>query len=183
MKKLINIVLICGIICIGIVGVIVVKKERGKEKEVQIVSSSQLEKVVQISELSTAKLTYNGIAETYVDDEKCYIKYNGTVKVGIDIEKIKVDMIDDEKKIVVISLPKIELQDVDVNPGTFGYIPGDVQMEIGDAAKICRADILNEVKKNEQFFDLAKKSEKTMIEALTKPLLQDEGYTIKWKEE
>ena len=56
-------------------------------------------------------------------------------------------------------------------------------MEIGDAAKICRADILNEVKKNEQFFDLAKKSEKTMIEALTKPLLQDEGYTIKWKEE
>lgn len=59
----------------------------GKEN---VITSSQLEKAIDISQLSTAEFVYNGIAEKYDDDKpekvECYIAYHADVKVGIQME-------------------------------------------------------------------------------------------------
>ena len=83
--------------------------DKGEEK---IVTSSTLMKAIDISELSTAQFTYNGIAEAFADEEKeehlCYIRYNAKIKAGIDMKKVKFE-IDEENKTVRPILPKIKI--------------------------------------------------------------------------
>lgn len=78
----------------------------------QIMTSATLEKAIDVSDLSTAQFTYNGIAEIYKDithkKVKCYIRYNAKVKAGINMEDVKFE-IDNENMTVRPILPKIKI--------------------------------------------------------------------------
>ena len=82
-KKIIVAILIIAVAVVGInvIGPTAMNKI-GKEN---VITSSQLEKAIDISELSTAEFVYNGVAEKYKEDKpeevECHIAYNANVKV------------------------------------------------------------------------------------------------------
>ena len=64
-----------------------------KIKEEDVITASQLEKVININDLATAEFIYDGIADKYneknPDKVECHIAYESTIKVGIDMDKVK----------------------------------------------------------------------------------------------
>ena len=63
----------------------------GEEGTVTTISKASLEKVFEISELSTVDYSYNAVARAYEEDgvtPKYYVAYEGTVTAGIDFSKI-----------------------------------------------------------------------------------------------
>lgn len=113
MKKMIPILLlvVIAVITIGLFGPGAIKKISGDN----VITSSQLEKAIDISQLSTAEFVYNGVAEKFKENKpeeiECYIAYNANVKVGIQMEDVRFD-IDTEAKTVTPILPTIEINSV-----------------------------------------------------------------------
>ena len=68
LKKKRIIPIIAGLAIIIIIATIIIPIIANKSNSAKIVTSSQLEKAVNISDLSTAEFVYNGIAEKYKDD-------------------------------------------------------------------------------------------------------------------
>lgn len=160
--------------------------DAGKEKTT-VVTSSRLEKVLQISELSTYKVTYNGVASVKNDDDELlyHVAYEAKISVGLDMEKIQVevDESEEENKKIIVTLPKIEIMDVDVNPGSLDYIFEKKSADTDDvsmaAFPACRADVEEECKSNEVLFELARENAANTIKALVKPLLEQyEEYSL-----
>lgn len=148
-----------------------------------IITSSTLMDAIDISELSTAQYTYNGIAEIYKDEKKekvkCYIKYNAKVKAGIDMEQVKFE-IDDKNKTVTPILPEIQITSNTVDENDISFIPEDVDIELKDALVACEEDAKNESQKSTELIDSARENLKSIIQGLIDPILTPNGYSIKW---
>ena len=122
-KKIFSVVIIVVIVLVvgSIFGPTVINKI-GKDN---VITSAQLEKAIDISQLSTAEFVYNGVAEKYDDDKpkevECYIAYNANVKVGIQMEDVKFD-IDEDKKTVTPVLPEITVNIATLDEKAISYI-------------------------------------------------------------
>ena len=142
-------------------------------------TTSTLTKALEIDELSTAQFIYNGIAE-YTDEQKhVYIKYNASARAGIHISDIKI-RVDSENKIVLITLPQIEITDILVDAESFDYMPSNPGLDIRDVMTTCRADIRDEAGYSQRLYDAARENLRTWIELVLKPLVESSGYTIEW---
>ena len=153
--------------------------------ETHIITSSTLTDAIDISDLSTAQFTYNGIAELYKDEAKqklkCYIRYSAKVKAGIDISEVTFD-IDDEAMTVRPILPEITITANTVNESALSFLPENVKVEVSEALIACKEDAEAEATKASELFESAEDNLKSIIEALLYPILASEGYTIVWDE-
>ncbi len=153
------------------------------EGKATIITSSTLMEAIDISEVSTAQYTYNGIAEIYEDeDEKnveCYIKYNAKVKAGIEMKDVSFE-IDEKNKTVTPILPEIQINSNTVDDKSLSFIPEDNDIELKDALIACEKDAMNESQKSTELIDSARENLKSIIEALIDPILKPNGYSIKW---
>lgn len=158
-----------------------------REGEVKTISTASLEEVFDISELSTADYIYNGIAKVYKEDGttvKYYVAYEGKVKAGIDFDKIVFD-IDEEEKVITITIPDIRFTEITVNPGTLEYIFKDKKSETEtvhqEAFNICKEDLAERVDKEKELVDSAKKNSIAVVEALIAPWVEqmDNEYKVK----
>ena len=156
------------------------KDSDARKENSTVVTSSRLEKVLKISELSTYKVTYNGVAAVKNDEEELLynVAYEAKVSVGLDMEKIKVevDETDKENRKIIVTLPEIEIMDVDVNPGSLDYIFEKKSADTEDVSRTafpaCRADVEEECKSNGVLFELARENAANTVKALAKPLLE-----------
>ena len=155
-----------------------------REGEVKTISTASLEEVFDISELSTADYIYNGIAKVYKEDGttvKYYVAYEGKVK---DFDKIVFD-IDEEEKVITITIPDIRFTEITVNPGTLEYIFKDKKSETEtvhqEAFNICKEDLAERVDKEKELVDSAKKNSIAVVEALVAPWVEqmDNEYKVK----
>ena len=145
-----------------------------------IISSSSLEKVIDISELSTARYTYNGIARVY--DGKsvvCSIKYSAKVKAGINMKDVDF-LVDEEKKTVTVKLPEIGIMSDVVDEDSISFIPDNTKISLKEALTACEDDVRNEALESEELFSAASENLKKTLEALLFPILDTEGYSILW---
>lgn len=158
----------------------------GEEGRVTTVSQASLEKVFEISELSTADYTYNAIARAYSEDGttvRYYVSYEGTIKAGIDFSKIEVD-INEEEKNIIITLPDVEIQDQIVDPSTLEFIFIDKKSETEtvhrEAYQLCESDLADRTANEEELFLKAEENAAAVVEALVTPWVKqiDEEYTI-----
>lgn len=154
----------------------------GKGEE-RIITSSTLKEVVDISELSAAQFTYNGIAEVYNNNTsksvKCRIRYHAKVKAGIDMENIDFDV--NEKDLIVKPLlPKIEITSNIADEESLSFIPDGVDIELQEALEACEKDALMEAEKSGRLFETAEDNLKSIIEALLLPVIEPKGYKIIW---
>lgn len=151
------------------------------EERFDVVTS--LEDVIDISELSTANFTYNGIAQAYKDEEKtkvnCNIRYEAEVKAGIDMSKVIFET-DEEAKTVKVKLPQIKLNSFIDGDSSISFIPSDANIDLKEAIDICEKDALDEASSSEELLSAAEENLKSTIEALLLPILKEKEYTIIW---
>ena len=181
-RKIIGGVLVTAIV-VGVVAGLFVPGAISKIRKEDVITSSQLEKVIYINELSTAEFIYNGIADKY--DEKnpdkieCHIAYEATIKIGIDMDKVKFS-IDKENKTVTPKLPEITINTATVNTDTLSYMPENPKIEIKDIITLCKNDALNEAGEAPELYQTAEENLKSAIEALLSPILKSAEYTLQW---
>lgn len=160
--------------------------DRQENKE-EILTLSTLEKIINISELSTFQAVYNGIAKG-VDIENpdkldYYVSYQAKVYAGFDFEKVKITMDEDTKKITVI-IPKIEITDINVDIASLDYIflnkKANTNTVSEKAYKVCIEDAKNESEKEAAIYDLAEQNAKNMMKALIGPFVEqlDSNYEL-----
>lgn len=156
----------------------------GKIKKEDVITSSELEKVINIGELSTAEFMYNGIAEKYSDDDpekvECHIAYNASVKIGIEMDQVNFS-VDDKKKTVKPELPEITVNAVTVDPDSLSYIPQNPKIEMKEIISLCKEDALTEAEETEELYQTAQENIQSAIEALLSPVLKKEGYKMQWQ--
>ena len=158
--------------------------KEGRKETTTVISKTTLEKVLDISELSTGKAVYHGIAHVYdpKNDERVlyHVAYDATVKAGIDTDKIKI-------KKVTVTLPEVQIQDIDVDMGTLDYMfeskRSQTESVSKDAYQAAIADVTKECKDNEEIKDLAKENAKNVVKGVLGTLLaqQEEAYTLEVK--
>ncbi|MDO4788247.1 MAG: DUF4230 domain-containing protein [Johnsonella sp.] len=154
--------------------------EKGEET---IITSSTLKEAIDIAELSTSQFTYNGIAKLYQDEKKgrvkCHIRYNATVKAGIDMHAVRFEINDVSRTIRPI-LPEIRITSNTVDEKSLSFIPNNTKLELKDALVLCREDALAEAKESKELLISAEENLRSVIEALLLPLIAAQGYTIIW---
>ena len=174
---------IIGVVCVIVLIAIIVPNKGGK---MTTISEASLEKVIEINELATVDYTYNAIATAYAQDNKT-VKYNvayeGVVNAGIDFKEIDIQL-NEEEKVIKITLPAVEIQDIRVDSGTLDYIFTKDKYETEtiseEALRICKADLEKRVSEEDLLKTTAKENAVESIKALFAPWIEvmDVDYTI-----
>ena len=140
-------------------------------------TDSDLEKVVDISELSTVEYVYRGIAERkgWFDMVDLRVKYEAHVRATFDMSQIKIHA-DHDAKTITVTLPEPIIQDPELNENQFGYLPESATGDLPDIIRLCREDAINEVRAESQIKERAYDSLKSTVKALTEPLIGDYDY-------
>lgn len=155
--------------------------DRSKSGETTAIStSSRLEKILHISELSTYQVTFNGVADISGDDGSLlfHTAYQAKVSIGLDMENIQVSVTDPEEPEpkITVTLPEIEIADVNVDPGSLDYIFADNSANTDTVSIIalpaCKADAEAECRSDKVMFELARENAVNTIEALMQPFLE-----------
>ncbi len=148
---------------------------------VTIIDTETLKEKVAMSELSTAKFTYNGIA-TYMEGDKeiCKILYHAYVNVGADFSKIEFNK-DDDNKTVNPVLPDIIITSTVVDEASLSFIPSSSTIKLSDAIKVCKEDVQKKAADCEELWISGKTRLQNYAEGLIYPYVQKYGYRIIWE--
>lgn len=187
-QKIYIIAAIILIIIIALLFLLISNSSKNDKKE--IITESTLEKIIDVSDLSTYEAVYNGIAN--VPNKKktknidYYVSYEAKVKAGIDFDKVKISVDAKEKKII-ITVPDIVITDTNVDITTLDYIFENKKAETStvsqEAYKAAIADVEKEITDKDAIYTLAEENAKNVIEALVKPFVKqmDSEYTLEIK--
>lgn len=153
--------------------------------EVSVDAEASLERVLEISELSTVSFTYNAIVKVPgKDDEyKYYVAYEGNVIAEIDFNKIEVS-IREESKTVTAVLPEVTIQEVNVDIGSleFIFVDEDAETEtvLQEAYKLCAEDLKIRADKEEEIKEMAHSNAVSAVSALVNSWVAASGndYTV-----
>lgn len=178
-KVILMIIVAIALVALGFWG----SAEMNKKEKTEILTSSQLAKAIDISQLSTAEFVYNGVAEKYSDENpeeaECYISYNANVKVGIQMEEVEF-RIDEKEKTVTPILPEITVNIATLDEEAISYIPKDPDLTLKEVITLCKEDAMNEANSSEKLYQTAEENLRAVIEALLSPVLDNAGYSILW---
>ena len=190
-KKKLGMMAIMGVICViaAIIlaaGIIIIFNKKGG-KEPEIITESNLEKIINVSDLSTFEAVYNGIAKVTNDESPYeidyYVSYDAKVKAGIDFSQVGID-VDNENKIITITIPKIRINDVNVDIASLDYIflndRANTETVSEQAYEKCVEDAANETNEEDAIYELAEENAENIIRALIEPFVQqlDSKYDL-----
>jgi len=157
------------------------------EKEREVISVASLERIVNISSLSTFEAAYNGIAEIKDDKNaekvKYYVAYKANIKAGIEFDKIEFS-IDNSDNTINARIPDVSLTEINVDIGSLEFMfvkdKYNSSTVTEEAYRACEADVEQESNQNNTIFELARLNAINAVTALLKPIIAqlDEPYTI-----
>lgn len=187
-KSLRSVVLIgiAAVLCIALA--LFFGSTKHKEQEPEVITVATLERIINVSELSTFTAVYNGIAT--VNNEKkpekidYYVSYEARVKAGFDLDKIRIT-VDNEAKTIKIKIPNIYITDYTVDIGSLDFIfindKANTSTVSEQAFKACEADVKAESEQQTAIYELAKQNAINILTALTKPIVEqlDAEYELK----
>lgn len=163
--------------------------------EARIVSTSVLQEIINVSELSTFEAVYNGVAQVYKEGEEktkeniaYHVSYKGRVKLGFDFENIKVN-VNVGEKVITVMYPGVDITDVLVDITTMDYIFLDKKADAIGVSSVayaaCIEDVTAESQTQEAIYALAEQSAENCIKALVEPFVKqlDGDYTLVIKKE
>ena len=158
------------------VGQAVEQALEGEEGEVYTDTIVELKRIITEGQLYTIEYPYNGYTSVCKDggnDVAYYVAYKGSVKAGIDVEKIEVT-VDEEDKTVIVHLPHAQISKPVVDVASLEYIYIDEKYrndEKGAAEAYNRAveDIAAKTEGNAVILDMAEQNavmiEKAFVES------------------
>ena len=183
LKRLSAIILVILVIVAVVVGPKITSKKDGPE----IISKATLERIINISDLSTFEAVYNGVAkvmnEKKPENIDYYVSYNAKVKAGLDFEKVDLE-IDKNRKVITVKLPEIKITDVNVDIASLDYIfvndKSNTETVSAQAYEQCIEDVTNKSAEEEAIYTLAEQNAHNIIEALISPFVKqlDEEYQL-----
>lgn len=188
-KKIVTILAVSLlVVIIGIVIVICIKtNSTSKGKQPEVITESTLQKIIDVSDLSTFEAVYNGIAKVMNAEKTAevdyYVSYKAKVKAGIDFKDVIID-IDNDAKVITIQIPKVKITDIIVDITTLDYLfendKANTENVSQEAYKACIEDVKNECNTEDAIYELAEQNAKNIVEALIKPFVNqlDEEYTL-----
>lgn len=196
--QIIGAVVLIAILCVAVVwvkkhffsgtGNFVEENIIGEEGKVTTVTESTLEAVIKKSQLYTAEYPYNGYAAVYDEDGniKYYVAYEGTVKAGIDVNRITVK-IDEDTNTITVQLPEVSVEEPVVNAGTMEFIfkkeKYNTETVAEEAYRYAEEDLANRVREDADIRacaqESAKAAERAMIEPWVNQIEEGKTYTVK----
>lgn len=175
-KKLLLIGTVFLVIALGVLAA-AMTGNLGQKKSPEIITTSSLEKVIEVSRLSTYGAAYNGIAKVMNAEEPekidYYVSYESDVKVSMDLDQIKPE-VDSENSVITIRLPKMDIQvAVDITSLDYIFLEEDAETPTvsEQAYSACIADAEAECEKEMEIFLLAQKNAEKIVTALMEPLI------------
>lgn len=193
-KYIIGLIIVFIIIISTVIATMVITKSFADNSEEfaepEIITQVMLEDIIKVSQLNTFEAVYNGIVK--VPNEKkpekidYYVSYEATIKAGIDFELIDID-VDKDEKIIEITLPEVQINDVNVDIASLDYIfdnkKADTENVTGQAYQKCIDDAEKESADEQKIYELAEQNAENIIEALIIPFIEqlDEEYELKIK--
>ena len=176
------------VILVAIAAVAVLLQTSGREEpQTQVFNKSTLERIINVSELSTFTAVYNGIAR--VANEKkpekidYYVSYEATVNAGIDFQKVEISM-DEEQKTITLKVPDAHITNQSVEMSSLDFIflnqKADKSGVTEAAYKACEEDVRQESEQQTAICELAKQNAENVLKALTKPIVDQlgDGYQL-----
>lgn len=143
------------------------------------------------SELTTAKLNYTGMTKfkdkgvAFINKADFTMVYKATARIGIDVKDVKV-IADDIKKIVYITIPNAEVQDVKVEASSIQYFDEkfalfnvDEKEDGNKAIALAEEEAKKEIEKMGGL-DMADNQAATLIKGILANAIPD-GYKIEVK--
>ncbi|MBQ9123176.1 MAG: DUF4230 domain-containing protein [Lachnospiraceae bacterium] len=177
-----------GLVFLTLIFLVVLLWPKEKQKpEEEIVTTASLEKIINVSELSTFESIYNGIArvmnEKKPEKVDYYVSYEAVVKAGVDFQEVDIAL-DKDGKTIIIDVPEVIITEVIVESGSMEFIFENEKVNTEtvsqQAYKACLADVRAESEEATTLKELAEQNAKNVIEALVKPFVMqlDAEYTI-----
>lgn len=176
-----TIILLCSavFIIIAIASIVIgINMKKDENVEHEIITKSNLEQIIHVSDLSTLEAVYNGIAKVAnaesPEEIDYYVSYNAKVKAGIDFRQVEIE-VNAEDKIISVTLPEIKINDVNVDIASLDYIflndDANIETVSAQAYQKCIEDVTNEVNGEKAVYELAQENARNIIEALIKPFI------------
>ena len=178
------------IIAVIITALMIKIKIFNKKSEPTIISKATLEKVINVSDLSTFEAIYNGVAavanEENPENIDYYVSYEAKVKAGIDFELVEVE-VNETDKVITVTLPEVKVTDVDVDIASLDYIfmnnKANTQTVSEQAYKKCIKDVTKESNSTDEIYESARQNARNIVEALISPFVEqlDSEYKLEIK--
>ena len=176
------------VILVAIAAVAVLLQTSGREEpQPQVFNKPTLERIINVSELSTFTAVYNGIAR--VANEKkpekidYYVSYEATVNAGIDFRAVDIS-INEEQKTITLKVPEAHITNQSVEMSSLDFIflnqKADKSGVTEAAYKACEEDVRQESEQQTAICELAKQNAENVLKALTKPIVDQlgDGYQL-----
>ena len=178
------------IILVIITALMIKIKIFNKKSEPTIISKATLEKVINVSDLSTFEAIYNGVAavenEEKPENIDYYVSYEAKVKAGIDFALVEVE-VNEAEKIITVTLPEVKITDVDVDIASLDYIfmnnKANTETVSAQAYKKCIKDVTKESNSTDEIYESARQNARNIVEALISPFVEqlDSEYKLEIK--
>ena len=198
MKKLLLNKTVIGILLIAVVAIAIVVYIRffAYKDEATLTNRMVLSTITKSSELTTAKLNFQGFAKyddkgiPVINKADFSMIYEATARIGIDLEKVKSRVIDpkkDKKGVVWITLPKAEVQEVKIKPDSIEYFNEKVALfnfddkEDSDKAQTLAEEEARKQAENMGVLEYADMNAKELIIGILSEVVP-ENYEIKFEE-
>lgn len=164
-----------------VINFVIVPAINNRNNTAKIVTETQLQEVVAINKLSTARSVYKGVAIKYNDDGSIayHVYYKSDVTAGINMKDITYT-IDEENKVVTPLLPEPTINSPEVDASSIEFFEQNPSVDMGEALSLCKQDALEKVSQSTEIKSYATANLQKTVEALMNPLLSDKGYTISW---
>ena len=182
MKKLKK-AIIAIVVVVIVLGILSISGIFDQTEDVQIVTESNLHKIIEVSQLSTYECVYNDICTVMDEDDSSkvayYCKYKGRVKAGIDFTKVDIKMEEQEsgEHLVTVTLPKVTLDDPGVDIDSLKYMFQEKKANdgtvSGEAYKACIQDIKEKSKSETMIYKTAQQNAENTIKGLVEPFVRN----------
>ncbi len=181
--------IVCLIIAIVIIAGLLYFIFGRNSDETKYVSTSNLEKIVNVHELSTYQYLYNGIARKYSDKKKkdlsyC-VYYEGSVKAGLDASQVKFH-IKRIKRIIKVELPEIRISKYKVKPDSIKAMYMDTfhkKLKHSKLYKVAKNDLKKKTEgaEEKEIIESAKDNAEKIVRSLVEPLVKQYNYKVEFK--
>lgn len=164
-------------VCIALVGLLACASLVGCQEE----KTPDFSGYQRIAELGTLECTFHNVAELYNDGtdmlfginvgyKKAWFEYDGTVELGVDVSKVKIEG-PDANNVVTISIPRAQvLGTPDADESSFSGIYADTGMftsisafDKTEAYKVAQSNMREAAESNEALLGQAKNRAKELL--------------------
>lgn len=186
-KTKMKLCIIAGMIIILGIVLLLITIGKPKEKDAEVITVSTLEKIINVSELSTVTSVYNGVAEAKNEKKPeqidYYVSYEAKVKAGIDIDKINI-YVDNSAKVIKVKMPDVYVTNISVDIASLEFIFNKDKYNdltvTEQAYKLCEADVMEESKNQKAILEIAEQNSINAVKALINPIVDqlDSEYIL-----